>query len=156
MSLNEAKDIWAMKCDWLCVTTNGVLNSRGRAVMGKGIALAAKTKIPGCDFELGKQIAKHGNHVFEIGKFTKTVRVFSFPTKHDWRNKSDLKLIEQSCKELLLKWDEATFKDGKKFTVVLPRVGCSNGGLDYQTQVKPLLTKYFGTAQYREWFIICA
>lgn len=157
MTLNEIKsqDIWSMKCDWLCVTTNGMINSKGRAVMGKGIALDAKKKIPGCDLILAKQLAKYGNHVYEIGKFDKSKIVFSFPTKNDWRKKSDLKLIEQSCKELLVKWNEAAIKDGKKSTVVLPRPGCSNGGLKYETQVKPILIKYFGADECSKWFTIC-
>lgn len=49
--LNETEqDIWQFKDDekkvfWLCITTNGILNSRGQAIMGKG--LSAKQKIPG-------------------------------------------------------------------------------------------------------------
>ena len=145
-------DIWDVKCDWLCITTNGMLNTKGNAVMGKGIALAAKLKIPSCDKELGKQIKTKGNHVFKIG-FLQNKTVFSFPTKHDWRCKSDLKLIEQSCVELLQKWNEEVAKTGKYNIVALPRVGCSNGGLSWTTEVKPLLDQYF--EKYWKWFIIC-
>ena len=62
--------------------------------------------------------------------------VISFPTKHHWRAKSDLKLIENSAEKLLnfakigLVWKH----------IWLPVVGCGLGGLDWDTQVKPLLS----------------
>jgi hypothetical protein len=113
---------------------------------------------------LGEKIKKGGNHVYGIGKYeyknininniNNTSIILSFPTKHDWRDKSDLKLIEQSCIELRNLWDIAVDKDKKYNSVALTRVGCLNGGLNYEFQVKPLLLKYFGDDKYRPYFMI--
>ena len=120
--------------------------------MGKGIALDAKMKIPGVDTVLGKLLAQHGNHVFEIGVY-KEARIFSFPTKHHWKDKSDVTLIEQSCKELLDMWLKQPSEN--KPYVILPKVGCTNGQLDYDKQARPILWRYFGDESRNRHFIIC-
>ena len=42
-------DIWKVKADWICVTTNGKIRADGRAVMGAGIAKDAKIRFPDID-----------------------------------------------------------------------------------------------------------
>jgi hypothetical protein len=168
--------VWTLPCDWICITTNAIVKRAGDCVMGAGIAGQAVKKLNGCEFTLGAKIRKGGNHVYHFGtlpitplKF-KEQQLISFPTKDDYRDKSDIALIEQSCKELLELWYSTSTTDGVKRTklnpevkgtevvrpvVCMPKPGCLNGGLDYQTTVRPVLLKYFGTPEVRDYFIIC-
>lgn len=136
-------------CDWLCITTNAMINRSGRAAMGRGIALAAKRAVRNCDFTLGRMLAQKGNHVYQFASWH-NIRLFAFPTKTDWKLPSSLSLIEQSCQELRDLWDASLPKP----RVFLPRPGCCNGGLNYEHQVRPLLLQYFGHVPYRDFFTI--
>jgi hypothetical protein len=132
-------DIWEVECDFLCITTNGIVKKDGSLVMGKGIAKEAATKFPDMARELGTLVDCAGNHVYLAWyslRNGKATSILSFPTKHHFRDKSDLKLIEQSCVEL-----RAILARHKIETaiVLLPRPGCGCGGLDWESQVKPLL-----------------
>lgn len=114
-----------------CVTTNGIVKASGSLVMGAGVAKEAARRFPELPHLLGQLVDEKGNHVFIIEKFG----IASFPTKHDWKNNSDIDLIAQSCRELKWlskKWDY----------VILPRVGCGLGGLDWDNQVKPVVETY--------------
>ncbi len=134
--IEEKKDIMSYigNVDAICITTNGVVRKCGRAVMGAGIAKLFKDNYRGIDTVLGNQINIFGNIVQSIWKSKETL-IFSFPTKNDWRCNSSIKLIEQSLKQLVKKTAMAN-------SVVLPRPGCSNGKLNWETQVKPLCEKY--------------
>lgn len=126
-------NIWEQHCDWLCITTNGIIRQDGKAVMGRGIALQAKQRCPNIDSILAKQIKTHGNVVAPLLKLNNKW-ILSFPTKHHWKNPSDLKLIKQSAKQLKQYFDKAK----KKPIILLPRPGCANGGLNWQ-EVKKIL-----------------
>lgn len=157
MSLNEIKnqDLWTMQCDWICITTNCLLNKNGSAIMGAGLALQAKQKVKGCEIVLGKKIKSSGNHVYQFGHFGDKI-LFSFPTKNNWRENSSLKLIEQSCQELSSLWvNEVKLNPLKRPKVCLSKVGCLNGGLDYEKQVRPILQKYFANEEMAQWFFVC-
>lgn len=122
----------------VCVLTNGMVKSNGFAVMGAGQAKQADQMFH-CGRRLGTCLSLHGNHVFDLGDVTaygKTYRLITFPTKHDWRNGSDLKLIEQSANELVQLCDNLHIQ-----TCYLPPAGCGLGGLDWKTQAEPLLSK---------------
>ena len=130
-------DIWVQKCDWLCVTTNGVIKADGKAVMGKGIALQTAQRYPNISTILAQKLKDRGNIVspllFANGKW-----IISFPTKLDWRMPSDINLIKQSAIQL----KEAFDKQIKKPIIMLPRPGCSNGGLkweDVKEVIEPIL-----------------
>lgn len=125
----------------LCVTTNGVVGKDGRAVMGAGIALEAKTRYPGIDEELGQHLRTHGNHVVALQTAAQQGGpvIIAFPTKNDWRNDADVTLITQSCRELRVLIDSMGLKN-----VVLPRPGVGHGRLDWETQVKPVLERELG------------
>jgi len=132
MKINKG-NLWTYPADFKIVTTNGIIKKDGKLVMGAGIALEAKKRYKGIDKWLGRLVKNHGNHVFLY------YNILSFPTKHNWKDKSDLKLIEQSCQEVLTLVN--SFIDKEK-TIVLSPVGCGHGGLNFETQVKPLLEKY--------------
>lgn len=116
----------------ICITTNGDIKNNGECVMGRGIALEAKTKFPRLPFELGKLILEGDNRVYYFSEYN----LFSFPVKHHWKENADLTLIELSCKELVSLNYNFKFK-----RIFLPRPGCGNGKLDYKN-VKPVLEKY--------------
>lgn len=113
-----------------CITTCGVVSKNGYLVMGAGIAKDAKRKFMELPYIFGQNVDEKGNHFHIIKKYG----VASFPTKHHWKEKSDINLIARSCRELLhfsREWDY----------VLLPRVGCNNGGLLWD-EVKPVVETY--------------
>lgn len=129
--------------DAICVTTNGVLNRAGELVMGQGtptashIAAQFAKRYPRLPFQLGKLVERYGNNV-HVPSLAWTdhnpPHVVSFPTKHDWKKPSDLKLIEQSARQLVAVADHLGW--GK---IVLTRPGCGRGGLDWTSEVKPIV-----------------
>ena len=121
--------------DALCVTTNGIVNNGGALVMGAGVAFQFKKRWPDLPYVFGDYVSKFGNHVYATMGCLPKKWIVSFPTKHHWRAKSDLKLIEQSAKELVVFADkEPTVKK-----VYLPRPGAGLGELNWEMQVKPAI-----------------
>lgn len=129
MMRTEIGDIWQVGAHWRGIPTNGVVTNRGLAVMGRGVALQAKQRYPGIDLELGRIILNGGNHVW----FLHSYDLYSFPTKHHWRDKADVALIRQSVYELRV---EAMRHSSLEFNLPLP--GTGNGGL-VPSEVWPLL-----------------
>jgi hypothetical protein len=129
-------DIWELAKEQILIfTSNANLKKDGTSVMGKGIAKEVADRFPEIPKYLAAMIKVTGNVVHCLGTFyTKETfyRIYSFPTKHNWWEKSDLSLIEQSAKQLL----EIDFLLNDE--VYLPRVGCGNGGLEWE-EVKPKL-----------------
>ena len=122
----------------ICIPTNMIVDKFGAAVMGAGVALAAKKKFPGIDRNLGYLLKKQYQPCVNlIYNFEKT-KILSFPTKADWRKKSLVDLIDKSAYELWLMTNRNKWTD-----VVLPPPGCGNGGLDFQHEVLPILMRYF-------------
>lgn len=121
-----------------CVTTNGMRKYNGDAIMGAGIALEANQKYHVADL-LGQYLEQYGNRVFNLGLHPnldtgEKFRLFSYPTKYNWKENSSLDLIEKSARELMQCCD--------KFAVqkcYLPPVGCTNGRLNFHKDVEPVL-----------------
>jgi len=136
--MKEAKgNIWYMRGDAICITTNGFIKKNGELVMGRGIAKEAKDQFPSIAKTLGHKVSQHGNHVhilFEaIGHYnghdgTEWYQdIVSFPVKHNWWEVADMELIRRSSRELM-KWaDELPHWEN----VLLPRPGCGNGKLNW-------------------------
>lgn len=117
----------ARDADAICIMTNGNVR-HGRATMGRGTAQVARDAWPGVDRILGQRIQGLGHHVHRLTTENRMIgvcclpwHVYSFPTKNDWRQRSSLELIKQSCHELRL------FPG----VIVLPRPGAGYGGLDW-------------------------
>ena len=106
----------------VCVTTNGMTKNNGELVMGKGIALQAKQRFPDLAGSLGQAVRMYGNLVF----YFPSCHVISFPTKHDWRNPSDIQLIRTSAAQLVELINIYSFE-----RVYLTQPGCGNGGLGW-------------------------
>lgn len=110
-----------------CITTNGIVNNNGFLVMGAGIAKKASRRFPELPYLIGQKIDERGNHVHIFEKYG----IASFPTKHHWKDPSDINLILRSCRELVC--------FGKKYDyILLPPPGCTNGGLNWE-EIKPLV-----------------
>ena len=107
-------------------------------VMGKGIALTFKKVYPDM-YKNYRFFCEHKQ--FEVGKLylykTPGKWILNFPTKINWRNPSKVEYIEQGLKKFVL-----TYKDKGIKSIAFPKLGCGNGGLDFETQVKPLMDKY--------------
>lgn len=113
---------------WIVITTNGTIKGNGQAVMGRGIALQCAQMYPEFPKMLGDWLRQGGNHVRAFVGY----HIITFPVKHDWWEKADIKLIEQSCMELL---------DISASPIYMPRPGCGNGQLAW-AKVKPILEKH--------------
>ena len=109
--------------DAICVTTNGVVKSNGELVMGAGVAKQFANKYQSLPLLLGDKVLSHGNHVYFATEIDETA-ILSFPTKHNYRDKSSLELIKRSAKRLVY-WANST---GAK-TIVIPSPGTGLGGL---------------------------
>ena len=131
------QDIWQKHKEGatVVVPTNGNRNSMGLAVMGANLALDAAKRFPLLPIELGELLRLHGNQVFKFP----TYRLFTFPTKKDWRDKADLTLIRQGAMQLLA----YSKLDPKAFPVAIPMLGCGAGGLEWE-QVAPIIEEFIG------------
>lgn len=129
------ENIWEDDLDAVCVTTNGVVNKNG-LVMGKGIALEASNRFPDIAKYFGILVQQQGNfpHIYRNYPLIKEFYIISLPTKHHWRDISDIKLIENSIKILV---DLANMHSHLK-RIGLTRPGCGNGGLSWSV-VKPII-----------------
>lgn len=140
--MTNVKDVFELpkgRQDAVCINTNGMTAQNGHAVMGAGMAKDADDRFVGLSETLGTLLRSNGNHTYYIGGFFdsttgKTMTIFTFPTKNDWRNGSDLTLIEQSAKELVLLVTQFGIEN-----CYLAAPGCGLGGLDWETQVRPVL-----------------
>lgn len=127
------------EADGIIITTNGVVKPTGYAVMGKGIAKEAND-IFKCSLKLGMLLRQGGNHCYNLGLYEydgRKAHVLTFPTKNHWRFASTTDLIEQSAIEILQVVNDLDLKN-----VYLPPAGCGNGGLRWNTQVRPILTRW--------------
>lgn len=116
----------------VAITTNGMVNKVGRAVMPRGCARQARERFPEILNTLGLCLSLHGNHVFDLGH-----QIVSFPVEEDPYQVAETRLIDQSCRELA---ELADYKGWQK--IVVPRPGCGGGGLEWSA-VKTILTRHF-------------
>ena len=129
-------DLWTIKADARVIPTNGFIKKNGEGVMGRGVALQMKQRYPHAPAWLGNHLIRNGNHVGRCSLPKRDLLFIWFPVKiTSWRDDASLTLIERSCQELVAlvspMWNQ----------VALPRVGCGNGGLDWE-DVKPILEEY--------------
>jgi hypothetical protein len=134
------KDLFAYKGDgmgggnWIVIPTNGVVKANGDLVMGAGVAKRAKEILPTCPGFFGYIVKEYGLQLFAAAES----HFIMFPTKHHFKDPSDIQLLEKSCKELR---DFVAWHRNELF--YMPKVGCGNGGLKWEV-VEPVLDKYLG------------
>ena len=143
------------KTDAICITTNGIVNSYGLAIMGAGTAGEAARRwqpirrVLGHQLSIGKNIPYVIGHIDSDGNYLEphkdfyepNIFILSFPTKDHFKDKSKLSLIESSAKELVSIANTLGLKK-----VILPVPGCGLGGLDYKdvkTIIEPLFDNRF-------------
>lgn len=125
-------DLWAYPADVRVITTNGFVKNNGECVMGRGCALEAKTRWPDFPLYLGKQIRMCGNVVLACGIWPgEAARIYTFPVKHVWNEKADINLIVSSARDLVQQIDQLNRVGQNLNTIVMPRPGCGNGGLQW-------------------------
>jgi O-acetyl-ADP-ribose deacetylase (regulator of RNase III) len=139
--IERVADLWATPADARVVPVNWTLKRNGEAVMGAGVALAAAAKYPWLSREQGAFMRMVGPGT-AVGVFrTVSGALVTFPTKYDWREPSDLELIEKSARELVAATEDQGFR-----SVALPCVGCGLGRLtwsDVRVVLAPILDDRF-------------
>jgi len=109
-------------------------------VMGKGIALKFKRIYPEM-FEAYRNLCERDE--LQIGQLflykTSNKWILNFPTKKHWRNPSKAEYIEAGLKKLRERYPELGMT-----SIAFPELGCGNGELNFETQVKPLMEQYLG------------
>ena len=117
-----------------CITTNGVVKNNGELVMGRGCAGQARDKWPNIAIDLGKLVKIYGNRPFML-----PYNVTSFPTKWHFKEIADQNLIKNSfnillrtCLQMNDPFPEGS-RDGVWHTFLLPKPGCKNGRLSWDS-----------------------
>ena len=107
-------------------------------VMGKGIAKDFKQIYPEMfrEYQLLCQ-----NNWFDIGKLwlykTQNKWILNFPTKRHWRQPSRPEYIEAGLAKFV-----DTYHVYGITSISFPLLGCGNGELDWDTQVRPIMERY--------------
>lgn len=146
-------NIWehARNYDAVVITTNGFVKKNGEAVMGRGIALEAKTFYPWLPKSLGDWIKTAGNTVgiFRLTLLTGPEYLITMPVKPiygpngepGWRAKANLDIIRDSAYYLV-----AHANNYKLQRILMPRPGAGNGGLNWEKVkevIEPILDDRF-------------
>ena len=107
-------------------------------VMGKGIAKEFREAVPGL-FEA--YAARCASGELTVGRLhlhrTPHKWVLNFPTKRHWRAPSRLEDVEAG----LVAFTERHETHGIA-SAAFPQLGCGHGGLDWESQVRPLMEQY--------------
>lgn len=129
-------DIWDYhkKGHFITVTTNCNKKANGQVVMGKGIALQAKQRFPDIPRKLGEVTDLRSVVVFP------EERIITFPTKINWYENSTIELISSSFAQLIIV--VSTMLPERMKPVYCVKFGCSNGRLNWETQVRPVLEPF--------------
>ena len=107
-------------------------------VMGKGVALEFKKRFPEM-YGLYREHCKAGRlRVGQLWLYRTLGRwVLNFPTKTHWRSPSKTEYIRAGLEKLA-----ATYQDQGVDSISFPLLGCGNGRLDFDTEVRPLMEQY--------------
>lgn len=122
--------------DVLVCTINSQIKKNGALVMGAGIALAFRNRFKDLDMLWGDQRQQKPEGILITYSILDRLSLIGLPTKTDWRQPSDIKLIKKSIGELVTFADHSGCK-----RIFMTRPGCGNGGLDW-TFVKSEIGHY--------------
>lgn len=107
-------------------------------VMGKGIAFDFKRLFPEM-YQQYRELCEQNQ--FKIGMLwlykSPNKWVLNFPTKKHWRHPSHVEYIEAGLQKFVNSYTNLGIH-----SIAFPSLGCGNGQLDFETQVKPLMEKY--------------
>jgi O-acetyl-ADP-ribose deacetylase (regulator of RNase III) len=129
--LEATGNLWSYPAQVIVITTNGNVKASGAAVMGRGVARQALNEFEGIDMKLGTYLSRYGNRPFNLGVWNSQSHerdfiIATLPTKWNWKDKSHITLIEDSCRALVAMADKFGWQ-----SVVMPPPGCGLGGLDW-------------------------
>lgn len=123
--------------DLFLFTGNSTVKPDGRLVMGAGTAKQVKTKFPGIDLALGREILelypplnnKDWKREYLLltspnFKSNPTKKIGVFQTKYYWKQNASIKLIEKSCFALV-----RFIQENPNLTIFLPVPGIGQGQL---------------------------
>lgn len=108
-------------------------------VMGAGIALQFKRKVPGM-FAAYRELFEKGEllpdrlHVYTWGE----KQIVLFPTKVHWRDDSVLDMVTANLRLLASSYEALGIT-----SLAIPPVGCGYGRLDYLLDIRPLMVELF-------------
>ena len=126
-------NLWEVPCDLRVITTNGVVNSSGAAVMGRGCAREAKERFPGLEHLFARMLKKHGNRVMRLRALPDGSHLATFPSRSTGARRPCRSSSAAASDQLVAVADKFGYE-----RVALPRPGCGNGRLRW-TEVKGLL-----------------
>lgn len=107
-------------------------------VMGKGIAKKFKMIYPEMFKEYQQLCEKKQLTVGNLWLYkTPNKWILNFPTKTTWRQPSRLEYIDRGLAAFVRRYAERGIT-----SIAFPALGCGNGELDWETQVRPLMEKY--------------
>lgn len=122
--------------DSKCKTLTNPINCVG--VMGKGLAKAFKEKYPTMFNTYKKMCIEHKIQIGHLYLFDETYKnILCFPTKYHWKQYSSLVDIELGLDYLLKNYEKMWIK-----SIAIPGLGCGEGKLNWEKEVKPLIEKY--------------
>lgn len=118
-------------------TIVNTINCKG--VMGKGLALSFRKEYP-LMYKEYVDICNRG--LMDIGKLwlykKESKWVLNFPTKYDWRFRTELYFLEAGLEKFL-----ATYRAKGITSIAFPLLGASNGGIDPEISLN-IMQKYLG------------
>lgn len=107
-------------------------------VMGKGLALECKIRYPEMFEDYKKRCDRKE---VKIGRpylyKTSEKWILNFPTKYHWKYPSKIEYIDKGLKYFVEHYKIFGIK-----SISFPRLGCSEGKLNWEGEVKPLMEKY--------------
>lgn len=118
---------------WRVIPTNGSVNQKGLAVMGRGVALQATQRFPEIRLALAHRLKRGGNHVYPF----QSIGLITFPVKHRWMESANPTLIRRSLRELAELAADPQYGLTES-GILIPRVGCGNGRLKW-ADIKPIV-----------------
>ena len=107
-------------------------------VMGSGLALAFKRRYPAMFREYQKLCAQQPLRVGQLWLYrAPDRRILNFPTKTHWRYPSKIEYIAAGLETFV-----QHYRAWHITSIAFPKLGCGRGGLDWTSEVQPLMIRY--------------
>ena len=137
MIVFKSGNLFDSECQTLVNTVNCI------GVMGAGIAKQYKQKYPEMfgEYKLAcnnKELNIGGDiWVWDYIDLYKPKKILCFATKEHWMYPSKIEWIERGLQNFV-----KNYKKWNITSIAWPKLGCTNGKLDWENEVKPLMFKY--------------
>ena len=147
-------DIWKFwnQAYYIVIPTNLYVTKDGMAVMGAGLARDVAQKWPQAPYWYAFHLHEHirntpdgrNPHMDDINPYDLLAvqpewRFIFLPVKTAWQQQARKGLIKASLDNLALLLTKPMMKEVQ---VAIPRLGCGNGGLDWELDVKPIMREF--------------